>query len=152
MIWREPATVRPSSLSGTKCWRRQAAEQQTTSQASDNLPSPTAAHTGCTLWAGTRKVRGFATGQGRGWPLSKTPLPADDSYGLRGKGCHEELRQALNIMSNCVTRSEAEEITQFRIMSNVPGHSAPTVIRETEPVRSLHLPLGGWEGLESTVS
>lgn len=102
----------------------------------------------CTLWAGTRKVRGFATGQGRGWPLSKTPLPADDSYGLKGKGCHEELRQALNIMSNCVTRSEAEEITQFRIMSNVPGHSAPTVIRVTEPVRSLHLPLGGWEGLD----
>ena len=100
------------------------------------------------MWAGTHKVRGFATGQGRGWPLSKTPLPADDSYGLRGKGCHEELRQALNIMSNCVTRSEAEEITQFRIMSNVPGHSAPTVIRVTEPVRSLHLPLGGWEGLD----
>lgn len=33
-------------------------------------------------------------------------------------------------------------------MSNVPGPSAPTVIRETEPVRSLHLSLGGWEGLD----
>ena len=27
----------------------------------------------CTLRAGTRKVRSFATGQGRGWPWSKTP-------------------------------------------------------------------------------
>ena len=93
---------------------------------------------------GDPQSTGFCDGSGPGM----APVPADDSYGLKGKGCHEELRQALNIMSNCVTRSEAEEITQFRIMSNVPGHSAPTVIRETEPVRSLHLPLGGWEGLD----
>lgn len=79
---------------------------------------------------------------------SGVPEEAGRGVLLRGKGCHEELRQALNIMSNCVTRSKAEEITQFRIMYNVQGPSAPTVIRETELVRSLHLPLGGWEGLD----
>jgi len=97
---------------------------------------------------GDPQSTGFCDGPGPGMTPEQNPSSCRRLVGLKGKGCHEEQRQALNIMSNCVTRSEAEEITQFRIMSNVPGHSAPTVIRETEPVRSLHLPLGGWEGLD----
>ena len=60
----------------------------------------------CTLRAGTRKVRGFATGQGRGWPWSKTPscrrLRPGGAYGKR---CYEVLTEQLNITSRCITRS-----------------------------------------------
>ena len=63
----------------------------------------------CTLRAGTRKVRGFATGQGRGWPWSKTPscrrLRPGGAYGKRS---YEALTEQLNITSRCITRSRQD--------------------------------------------
>ena len=50
----------------------------------------------CTLRAGTRKVRGFATGQGRGWPWSKTPSCRRlDRAGLTGNGASTDRRSNL---------------------------------------------------------
>ena len=65
--------------------------------------------------AGTRKVRSFATGQGRGWPWSKTPayrrLRPGGAYGKRR---HEAQSEALNITSNCITRSRHDAGKSFQ--------------------------------------
>ena len=117
----------------------------------------------CTLRAGTRKVRGFATGQGRGWPWSKTPscrrLRPGGAYGKRS---YEALTEQLNITSRCITRSrqglrarealpylttflrgttvDARSYTMKRyVMMRIPGTHAPTKLRRSPGV---HPPLG----------
>ena len=54
-------------------WRWQDTRAAPTSPAGYHPSTSTMPMRNCTLWAGTHKVRGFATGQGRGWPWSKTP-------------------------------------------------------------------------------
>ena len=124
----------------------------------------------CTLRAGTRKVRGFATGQGRGWPWSKTPscrrLRPGGAYGKR---CYEALTEQLNITSRCITRSRqdlrardalpyltmffrgttvnARSYTMMRyVMMRIPGTHSPTKLRRSPGVHCTSLGrLGGDE-------
>ena len=124
----------------------------------------------CTLRAGTRKVRGFATGQGRGWPWSKTPscrrLRPGGAYGKRS---YEALTEQLNITSRCITRSrqdlrardtlpylttffrgtavDARSYTMMRyVMMRIPGTHAPTKHRRSPGVHCTSLGrLGGDE-------
>ena len=124
----------------------------------------------CTLRAGTRKVRGFATGQGRGWPWSKTPscrrLRPGGAYGKRS---YEALTEQLNITSRCITRSrqdlrardalpylttffrvttvDARSYTMMRyVMMRIPGTHVPTKHRRSPGVHCTSLGrLGGDE-------
>lgn len=106
----------------------------------------------CTLWAGTRKVRGFATGQGRGWPWSKTPSCRRlRPGGANGKPCYEEPTEILNITSRCVRsgnkRRSRRLVTQCCVML-CSGFPAPTVVRSTNAARAfIAPPWGGWEGM-----
>ena len=133
-------------------------------RAKDNLNKTDTLRTYGTLWAGTRKVRGFATGQGRGWPWSKTPSCSRlRPGGAYGKRCYEVLTEQLNITSRCITRSRQylrardtlPSLTTFLRGAAVDARSytmlryvmmrilAPTTIRSTYAARALlHLP---WE-------
>ena len=129
----------------------------------------------CTLRVPARKVRGFATGQGRGWPWSKTPscrrLRPGGAYGKRS---YEVLTEQLNITSRCITRSrqdlrardalpylttffrvttvDARSYTMMRyVMMRIPGADAPTKYRRNPGVHCTSLGrLGGDEPARRT--
>ena len=122
-------------------------------QAGYHLRTGTTPMRSCTLWAGTRKVRGFATGQGRGWPWSKTPSCRRlRPGGANGKRCYEEPTEILNITSRCVRsgnrRRSRRPVTQCCVML-CSGFPAPTVVRSTDAARAfIAPPWGGWEGMK----
>ena len=100
----------------------------------------------CTLRAGTRKVRGFATGQGRGWPWSKTPSCRRlRPGGANGKRRYEEPAEILNITSRCVRsgnrRRSRRPVTQCCVML-CSGFPAQTVVRSTDAARAFTFPWG----------
>ena len=150
-------------------WRRQDTRVPPRLKARVNVSAALPVFVPGTLWAGTHKVRGFATGQGRGWPWSKTPscrrLRPGGAYGKR---CYEVLTEQLNITSRCITRSlqyvgtglngqrldavQAKHLPSREELYNVAlcYDADPGTGGDSEHLRRpgvIAPPLGGWEGL-----
>lgn len=71
MIWREPASARAASLSGTKCRRQQAAEGQETIDARDEPQHTRLLSHGRYFVGGDPQSTGFCDGPGPGMALEQ---------------------------------------------------------------------------------